>query len=150
MTPATFRTLVEANGLPIPWIAKQAGVTERTPRYWGTGRMSVPDEIAQLVTTLDTVSIVTAQKALDGPFDPVVLVRYRTDEDLWKYRPDMKGLPVGFHGGIIARIMLLAKVKLGIEVIAEWLDVDAYSAWLKATKQKDSESLRSQFVAMSD
>lgn len=157
MTPATFATLREANGLPIPWLAAQLGVAERTVRYWATGRLAVPNDAAQLVQRLNVTGVAAAQKAArlidrqlsktDGPFEPVVLVRYRTDRDLWRYRRDLDGLPAAYHGSIIARVMLLCE-HLPAEVVTEWLDAEPYEAWLKATKQKDCETLRAQFVIM--
>lgn len=157
MTPATLKTIREAIGISVPWLAAQTSVQERTVRYWESGRMAVPEDAAELILSLDKTSFKAAQqamlliqehiKAAGKPTDPVVLVRYRSDEDLWKFRADMKGLPASFHGSIIARVMLLGK-NAGIEIVTEWFDADAYQAWLKGTKQKDSESLRAQFVSL--
>lgn len=155
MSPATLKTLREALGLSVAWLAAEAGVQERTVRYWETGRMAVPADVEKLIVGLEKLAsracaeahaaIECVAEKLGSPRE-VVMVRYRTDQELWKYRPDMKGLPTAYHGAVVARVMRVADV----DVIAEWLDSDAYEAWLKATKQKDSESLRAQFVALAD
>lgn len=155
MTPATLKTLREALGLSVGWLAAQAGVQERTVRYWETGRMAVPTDVGKMIVDLESVADLACKEALAaikrsteklGKPREVVLVRYRTDDELWMWRPDMEGLPTAYHGAVIARVMRAADVN----VIAEWLDSEAYIAWLKATKQEDSEALRAQFVVMSD
>lgn len=124
-------------------------------RYWETGRMAVPDDVERLIIELEKTSERACKEALNaikrsteklGKPREVMLVRYRTDDELWKYRPDMKGLPTAYHGAVVARVMRAADV----EIVAEWLDSEAYDEWLKATKQKDSEGLRAQFVGMAD
>lgn len=148
MTPAAFTILRESLGLPIPWLAEQCGVGERTARYWGTGRSAIPDDAIHLLVDLEAVAATAAHQALVSieqqiklhgrTAEPVLLVAYRTDAELWQYRPDMEGLPAQFHRAILGRVRVLA-AHIGVEVVAEWLDAEAYQAWLKAKNQHDSE-----------
>lgn len=153
VTPATLKTLREAMNLPVAWLAAQANVQERTVRYWESGRNEVPDDVERLISALWRQLNESANQALreirrivgeqGKPAEPILLVRYRTDQELWKYRHDLKGLPTNYHGAICARVIAESPAA----AIAEWLDADAYEDWRRATKQKDSEGLRAQFIA---
>ena len=63
MTPAELKTLREACGLPQSWLAHQAQVNERTVRYWESGKSSVPDDVAALISRIDA-QLDTVQHAL--------------------------------------------------------------------------------------
>ena len=127
MTPAELKTLREACGLPQSWLAHQAQVNERTVRYWESGKSSVPDDVAALITSIDVTLDTAATGALDqahalatalGAPQAIDLYRYSADEELWAARPDMAGLPVTCHAALLARARRLLRTADFAVVIA--------------------------------
>ncbi len=58
MTPEDFAKIVQAYGLPIPWLAQHVGrVSDRTFRYWVSGRpgstVVVPNDATQRMRRLN-------------------------------------------------------------------------------------------------
>jgi transcriptional regulator with XRE-family HTH domain len=157
MNGATLKTLREALGLNVAWLASAYGVQERSVRYWESGKAPVPDDVAQSIEQLEMLaatmvsnaaSLVRAHIAEHGAVDGAVrLVRYETPDDLAKYQPDMKGLPVSFHAAALARTRWALEPD-GVAVDVHMLDAAAYEAWRRSTRQPDSPALRSTFVVL--
>jgi len=161
MNGAEFKTIRESCGLSVPDMAKFAvsprtgePVGERTIRYWEAGSVPVPGDVADLLTKLDEMLSNSAEKTLEwyrnslkqhgiGP-EMVYLVRYKKNEDLWQYRPDMEGLPATCHAALINRARL-ALWEAGCATTIVWMETSEYSRWLSG--KKDSESLRAQWAA---
>lgn len=156
MNGAEFKTLREACGLSVSDMAKLAispktgePVGERTVRYWESGAFSVPDDVAQLLLELDNklseafnAVFQELQEAIELKRDiPKVLhfVRYRENEDLWYFKPDMKGLPATYHAALLNRIRM-ALSNIGCETRIIWMDPAAYHKWLGT--MIDNESIR--------
>ena len=97
MTAAEMKTLRESLGLPVSWVAQQAGVTNRTVEYWESGRSAVPDDVASQLASIDRFLDYSAKRA--GP----PLLRYRSNEALWADLPEWSGLPVTAHAAMLAR-----------------------------------------------
>ena len=74
----------------------------------------------------------------------ITLLRYKTDEDLWRFRPSMYGLPATFHAAIIERVSRLLTVD-GMEGRIVTMDPVGYVSWLNG--RADSESLRGAWAA---
>lgn len=154
MTPAELKTIREACGLTLPDLAAMAGVQERTARYWESGKSAVPADVEELINRLDISLTLAANQAVhliaeharknpDAQID-VVLIRYKTDDDLHRYRPDMQDLPATAHAAIIYRTRAtLANADIPSRII--YMEPDAYSAWLG--KRKDNEATRSAWAA---
>ena len=153
ITPAELKTLREKWGLSTQWLAEQAGVQVRTVQFWESGRSAVPEDVAalMLVTDMRLESTIDAAveyiTSLEQPPTAVVLVRYKTDEDLHYYRPDMIEFSARTHG------MVLALTKSEIEIALEdvnvrivYLEPEQYEAWLKLTQKKDSEQARAEWA----
>ncbi len=114
MTPAELKTNREALGLTVGWLAEQAGVGERTVRYWESGRNQVPDDVAALIGRIESqtrtmVSNALAQvdevmRAQGGEPEAVDLRRYASDAELWRNHPGFKPLPATWHAATLARI----------------------------------------------
>ena len=153
MTPAELKTLREKWGLSAQWIADQAQVSIRTVRFWESGRSAVPEDVAALmmITDMRLESIVDAAveyiSSLEQPPTDVVLVRYKTDEDLHHYRPDMIEFPARTHGIVLA--LTKSEIEIAVEdvnVRIVYLEPEQYEAWLKLTKKKDSEQTRAEWA----
>ena len=155
MTPAELRTLREACGLTLPQLAAAAGVQERTARYWESGHSTVPADVAAMVQQLDAQLTqaahqavhVIAEHARAHPEQPleIVLIRYRTDADLHRYRADMAALPATTHAAILYRTRAALEGE-GIPNRIVFMDPDSYEAW--RGKAKDTEPLRAEWAAL--
>lgn len=154
MTGAELRTIRDSLGLSADQFAQMVGVRDRTVRRWEVGDWPVPDEVAKVLSSLDAQiehsviqavdTLKSAQDAVNGEPDDVVLIRYRTDADLARYRPDMATLPGCVHGALIDRVRL-AFGRIGVKTRLVWMDSDSYQKWLG--KRKDSDSFRAAWAA---
>jgi len=79
-----------------------------------------------------------------NPPETVVLLRYRTDADLWHFRPDMKPLPASSHAALLSRLRR-ALWTAGVPSVIEYMDTGEYLAWLGA--RQDSEAMRAAWSA---
>lgn len=157
MNGATLKTIREALGMPVAWLAQAANVQERTVRYWEARLDDVPDDVRILFEQLERMAAETVERGLSViraqieahgvPPNPLMLVRYQDGDALARYQSDMAGLPVTFHEAILARVRW-AMQQEGVEVVIRALDASAYEAWRRSTKQSDSPAMRAQFVAM--
>lgn len=145
MTAAEFRTLREALGLTVEACCRIFAVADRTIRRWDSGRLPVPDGVArqllQIDADYDQAARDTVRRALaSGKIEHALAVRYRTDEDLARYRPDMRLLGTQAHGALVDRVRraLLAAGLPAPRLV--WLDPDDYDAW--RGRRPDSEPLR--------
>lgn len=156
MTPAELKTLREACGLSLPHLAALSGVQERTARYWESGQTIVPADVAAMITQLDAQLTHAAQQGASTITDyasahpgqqlsDVVLVRYKSDADLHRFRPDMQGLPTTSHAAIIYRARtLLARSSIPCRIV--FMAPDDYTAWL--AKRQDTEATRAEWAAL--
>lgn len=129
MTPAELKTRREALGLTVGWLAEQAGVGERTVRYWESGRNQVPDDVAGLILRIDAQAEKMVAEALavvdettrvhGGPPECVDLRRYATDAELWRKHPGLRPLPATFHASVLDRTRR-ALAGRGIESVIEY------------------------------
>ena len=114
MTSAELKTYREALGLTVGWLAAEARVGERTVRYWESGRNEVPEDVAELILSIEGVARELVTNALEtvgeiskqegGAPQAVDLRRYATDADLWRAHPKFKPLPATWHAAALARI----------------------------------------------
>ncbi len=131
MTSAEFKTIRESCGLPVQWLADRLGVRRRSVDYWETGEFSVKRDAAALVTNIDLIletcvknalAVVAEQTESQGnPPKSVNLVRYRTDDDLWRSRPDFGELriPATAHAAMLSRLSHRL-ADMGIRCRIEW------------------------------
>lgn len=162
MTGAELQTLREACNLGRDEFAALVGVEARTVKHWENGRSGVPADVADVVQRLDHSigqAVSGALVALRGLHErsqaltstgaklaEMVLIRYRTAQDLAKYQPDMHGLPLGSHGAIVQRFIHGVRYLAGFEAVpvrVVWMDAPAYEAWRAACRMDDSEATRS-------
>ena len=157
ITGAELQTLREACNLTREELGELAGVAARTVKHWENGRAGVPADVAALVQRLDA----TIQQAADNgarvvaqasdshggtaPAD-VVLMRYRSADDLAIYRPDMAGHPASVHGAIVQRLAATLRAT-GQPVRIVWMDLDDYEAWRAAQDLPDTEATRATWAA---
>lgn len=156
MTPAELKTLREACGLSLPNLAAMSGVQERTARYWESGQSAVPADVSDMISKLDLQLTIAANQAVhviaeharahpDQQLTDIVLVRYKNDADLHRFRPDMQGLPTTCHAAIIYRTRA-ALQDADIPTRIVYMQPEAYTAWLG--KRKDTEPTRAEWAAL--
>jgi len=153
MTAAEFRTLRDALGLSVEACCRIFAVADRTIRRWDAGRLPVPPQVAAELRAIDADYDAAAGAAARRcaeliahhggapPEGGAILLRYRTDDDLARYRPDLRHLGTQAHGAMIDRAARALRAECGIEPRIEWLDPYAYEAW--RGRRPDSEGLRS-------
>lgn len=154
MTSAEMKTLRESLGLPVQWLADQAGVKARTVQYWEAGRNAVPEDVALMLKSIDAqiwnivgnaVSQIKEAAEMEGALpEQLDLIRYRTDEDLWHYQPEFKPLPATCHGMLLSRLTReIGPLKIPVHII--YMQPEKYNAWLNG--RHDSSELRSQWAS---
>ena len=149
MTAAELKTLRESLGLTTQWVADQAGVKLRTAQYWEMGgRMAVPGDVAEMLIAIDqqidnavtkSIDLVKEVSKKNGYPKEVALVRYRNNDDLWQFKPDMKPLPASSHAVLLSRTRR-ALWAINIHSIIEYMEPEEYLGWLG--KKKDTEITR--------
>jgi transcriptional regulator with XRE-family HTH domain len=154
MNGAELKTIRESLGLSLQWLADKASVSHRSAAYWEAGA-KIPNDVIKLILSLEKsvnnavanalISIIDATENQQGLPDRIVLVRYKTDQDLWRFRKDMAGFPASYHASILYRLRTEI-TKLGIACHVVWLDPIKYIEWLG--NREDSESMRSAWAAL--
>lgn len=156
MTPAEFKTRREALGLSGPQVARMSGYAERYAALWDAGQRKVPPKVQLLLQNLEEIADRAVNLTVDtisntshhAPTE-ICLLRYRTDEDLHRYRQDMAGLPASFHASILWRLWQ-AFSSLGVTCRLVYMCQDEYEAWLESTGQEDSETARAAWAALQE
>ena len=149
MTPAEFKTIRESLGLTEKWIADHSDVNLKTVEYWESGRMAIPKEAEKMFANIDRLldksvakvltQIEEVEKVRGEPPDEVMLLRYRTDADLWQFYPEMKPLPASTYATLLSRVRRRLWSK-GIPSVIEYMEPEDYQAWLG--DQPDTEAHR--------
>lgn len=156
MTGAELQTLRESCNLSREDFAGLAGVQSRTVKHWESGCAGVPADVAHLVNTIDGAINAAADQARahleqltrqndQAPAD-IVLIRYRSNEDLHQYRPDMQSLPACVHGAIVNRMRQEARA-IGMPARIVWMEPEQYNPWRAACHLPDTESTRAAWAA---
>ena len=113
MNSAELKTIREACGLSQEWLAVRAQVNQRTVRYWESGKSSVPNDVAALISGIDDTlqraaleGVAQARRLIiaHGAPKTITLFRYVSNEQLWEARKDMAGLPASCHAALVARV----------------------------------------------
>lgn len=132
MTPAELTTIREVCGLSLPQLAATMGVHERTARYWESGQVRVPDDVVSYVVRLDaqmaSAAVESAELLARATDTDVVMIRYRTDADLHRYRVDLRGMSASMHAAMIARVRAALLTK-GVDTRIVFMEPSAYDAW---------------------
>lgn len=156
MTGAELQTLREACNLTREELADLCRVQARTVKHWEGGRAGVPDDVGQLVRAIDAniqeaagqgLQVLQQMETARGAPGVVLLIRYRSAEDLARYRPDMAGMPPGIHGAMVGRArlaFLMASPKTPVRIV--WLDPENYEIWRKNNGKQDAETTRTEWA----
>lgn len=142
-----FKAVRESCGLSRAQAATLFNVDERIICGWESLPVDVPGEVAATLASIDSGFTHAVRKAVSGmklqmsefgkPED-IALVRYRTEEDLWTFRPDMHGLPTSAYAARLARIRAgLADLYVSTRVVP--MDPPAYRAWLGSRVDTEAE-----------
>lgn len=157
MTPAEFTIALAACGLNDQQAAELFGVRDRTIRYWRDGGRAIPVEVTAAIANLDDAidqAVDRAAHALpdlpaEGEEPEIVLLAYRSDADLKRYRPeDMKFFRfASVHRAFLARASREFEIE-GYRVRITWLDPEAYETWRKAEGRRDSDDTRAAWAGL--
>lgn len=159
MTSAEFKTMREALGLSAAQVAEMTGYALRTVQNWDDGSRRVPAAAEATLSQLDamienvvagavqTVKQVSNERG--GEPEAVWLVRYRTDADLHRYRPDMAAFPASLHAAMLARVRR-ELFKLGVVSRIVFMRPDDYEDWRRRAGLDDSEEARAGWASMQE
>ena len=157
MTGPELKTIREGLGLSVPSLAKLANVQERTVRYWESGKNPVPTDVAALINKIDNEIQKTSDQALLHFIDSktstnnvknVVLLRYKTDEDLWQYQESFTPLPATCHAAMLNRVRL-GIIKNGGTVQIVFFEPEKYEIWRNKQGLADSAGTRAAWGTIS-
>lgn len=107
MPAAELRTVTEYLGISQVELARILGVNDRTVRSWLNGRDPIPEGIqATVAGWIDVASgvvsdLVMERKGESG--DGVALVVYRSDQDFWDAKPQLRPWPARWWRMVVAR-----------------------------------------------
>lgn len=159
MTAAEFRTIREALGLSPAQVAGMTGYALRTVQNWDEGTRRVPAIVEQRLMEVEAAVEKTVARAVQAVKETaeergslpesVCLVRYRTDDDLHRYRPDMAGLPASLHAAMLARVRR-ELFKMGVVSRIVFMRPDDYEDWRKRAGLEDCEEARAGWASMQE
>ena len=112
-----MKTLRESLGLPVSWVARQAGVSKRTVEYWEAGRSAVPDDVASILESVDSL----AEQSIGQLANSNHLLRYRSNDALWSALPEWRGMPTTAHAAMLGRARR-AMAANGVAVIIQYAE----------------------------
>jgi len=155
ITAAELKTIRESLGLTSQWIADIAKVQLRTAQYWEAERMAVPLNVSTELEKVEQLLDSMVGEALNGYIKLLIdqygdtievpLVRYRTEEDLWKYEQKMKGLPLTVYAVYLSRLQSLLRSR-GITSFTGFIDTVDYNKFIKKEQRKDKPLERALWV----
>jgi len=116
MTPAEFRVITGWLGLRSGDITRWLRVSERSVRYWLSGRYPVPDGVREQIRQLEasTADAVAALVTALHDAADVRAVTYRADDELWAAMPTTRPLPATWWDQVVARAVLEVP---GVEIV---------------------------------
>ncbi|WP_020592839.1 helix-turn-helix domain-containing protein [Kiloniella laminariae] len=157
MTPAEFKTLRESLWLSQQDIAGLAKVQKRTVQYWedGSRPRGVPEDIAELLKRLDALVEATILRIIDSFLsledkpDNIIFLRFKTDRDLQKYRPqDFAAFgTVKVHSAMLDRTRT-ALARLGHDARFTFMEPVQYEKWLADEELVDHEQTRAAWAGL--
>lgn len=147
MTGSELKIIRESLGLSAEWMADMSGVSLRSYRYWEASDSIVKQDVADSINKLDTGVDSAVTAALDivssANLERVVLIRYKSEDDLWLFRKDMNGMPLAIHNAILQRLRKMI-LNAGIACFVKWMDRESYLEWLGS--REDSEATRADWA----
>lgn len=142
------------------WITREAAarlfnVQDRVYRYWESGDWPIPADVEAKLRALDAALNEIADHAWDvyadlefrhGKPDQVVLIRYDSDEDLWRFHPQLTHLTHLLHAVAVDRARQALESE-GAAVRLVTMDRQAYEDWRTAQNLQDSADTRAAWAA---
>jgi hypothetical protein len=163
-----LKTVRQSLFLSVAEAANINGVRERVYRYWEAGEWVVPADVDERMRQLDDIAWRWAVAVSDAHYEQVqsdavafaphnqnepwraeyrsILVRFKSDEDLWHFRPLMNLHPGDFarmsadiHAAAVDRARLAIEADGGgVRIVL--MDRDAYAAWLQENDLRHNDA----------
>lgn len=142
------------------WLSREAAarmlnVQDRVYRYWESGDWQIPSDVEAKLRGIDAALNEIADHAWDvytdiefrhGKPDHVVLIRYDSDEDLWRYQPQVTHLTHLLHAVGVDRFrQMLDSQAATVRIVT--MDRQAYEDWRAAQNLQDGEATRAAWAA---
>ncbi|MDR2892266.1 MAG: hypothetical protein LBV80_04175 [Deltaproteobacteria bacterium] len=135
MTGAELKTLRENLGLTSEWLVKRTGVTQCALACWEADKAAVPDYVAELLLSIDALFDATRRALLQtfeqSASDEIVLMRYKTDQELWHFQPEFleARLSATSYGALLFRTAKALEYR-GAKVKMVYMQPEDYLLWL--------------------
>ncbi len=137
MSAAEFKSIRESLGLNSNWLAAKTEVKIRDIKEWEEGKKLISQSIAKYLLDLenrfenviDTNISQYLKIHSEQAFRKLILLRYRTDIDLWSFHPELQMFPTTTHALILMRTRSHL-LKSGVVSIIQYMNPSAYFNWL--------------------
>lgn len=156
MTPAEMKTLRESLGLSAQFLSDNLNVQLRTVQYWESGKKPVPKDVSDWLQNISNNFDRMLKQQTDalellfvshGQPAEIVLIRYRTQEHLWRFLPEFHPFPETTHTAMLVRLWTWLKER-DIPVKITYMNPDQYVMWLNG--REDSTDLRAAWAGEQD
>lgn len=142
------------------WLTREAAarmfnVQDRVYRYWESGDWPIPADVDATLRDIDRTLTSMVDQACATYVElllrhaapaNVVLIRYNSDEDMWRYHPQMTRLSHTLAAVAVDRGRQRLE-REGATVRIVTMDRQAYEDWRAAQNLQDSEATRAVWAA---
>lgn len=108
MNHAEMKTIRESLQLTLMWISTEGGVHVRTAQNWEAGITPIPDRIKTILNSMDESVEQFADEICTFISESrpvsVELLRFKSNENLWRTSPKFRAMPADTHAVLIYRI----------------------------------------------
>ena len=157
MTSSEFKPLMESLGLTPQWLADHSGFDLQTVQRWESGELPIPEDVEKMLVdfnqNIETIvahaveAFAEVTRDLGDESNKVILIRYRTDDDLWHFRPDTRPNPASSYSAMLWRMHQALEMR-GIASVIGTMEPEDYFAWLG--DQLDTEEMRANWITSKD
>jgi transcriptional regulator with XRE-family HTH domain len=115
MTPAELKVVRQSLGLSMNWFANRMRVSFDTAKRWESVG-PVPKDAAVSINVINEALNDCAYRSIDriskqDPKQTVLMLIYKTEDELYHDHPEMNGIPVPCYNMLISRIYEALKAK---------------------------------------
>lgn len=142
------------------WLTREAAarmfnVQDRVYRYWESGDWPIPADVEATLRSIDRVLTGMVDQACTACSDllqchgapsSIVLIRYDSDEDLWRYHPQIPQITHTLHAAGVDRARQ-ALEREGADVRIVTMIRQAYEDWRAAHRLQENLHTRTAWAA---
>lgn len=144
MNATELKTFRQSLWLTRETAARMFNVQDRVYRYWESGDWPIPADVEAVLRNIDRTLADMVDHAGDtyadllqrhGAPSNIVLIRYDSDDDLWRYHPQMTQLTHTLHAAGVDRARQRLERVARVRIVT--MDRQAYEDWRAALRLRD-------------